>query len=186
MDCPTSLACLAAVGTAPVVADPGGAVGCTQAVALSESSTPSPGLITAGASIASLFKANKQKDIEQNTRFSYILLTTIVGQLHAINQVTLWHGLIPIQNELRAVQKATLFDVKKNTWSAVEHLKGLRADMAGHTNRIVAAARAGGGGGGTAARGGGRVQALRANRGGITTATRRATTSRRAVINRNR
>ena len=144
------------------------------------------GAITAGASIASLFKANKQKDIEQNTRFSYILLTTIVGQLHAINQVTLWHGLIPIQNELREVQKATLFDVKKNTWSAVEHLKGLRADMANHTNRIVAAARSGGGGGGTAATGGGRVQALRANRGGITTATRRATTSRRSVTNRNR
>ena len=155
----------------------GGALGVVNAIT---------GAITAGASIASLFKANKQKDIEQNTRFSYILLTTLVGQLHQINQVTLWHGLIPIQNELRAVQKATLWDVKKNTWSAVEHLKALRSDMAGHTNRIVTAVRSSGGGGGTTVTGGGRVQALRANRGGITTATRRATTSRRAVINRNR
>ena len=39
-------------------------------------------------------------------------------------------GLIPIQTETLAVQQATLWDIKKQTWSTVEQLKGVRGDLA--------------------------------------------------------
>ena len=52
--------------------------------------------------VASLFKANKQKDIEQNTRFTYILVTALVRTCCTTSiRPRYGQGLIPIQTEIR-------------------------------------------------------------------------------------